>query len=256
MKPFIPADGSRPPRRGARRRPRLETSGISAAHLAIRDVVRRTYERCRSEYESLLAGRPVRYKLPRYYDRSGDLLVDDDESAVVQRGRQSEWDRLVKFLVENRVDPELYVRISFEPEQLKLERPPEPFQLRSAERLHAYLEARDSMGDVIAAALESQRTLATTEICYLINGGRTNVSQATLTVLSDESLELSPLFRYCLARSMVGVKFQRLAREYLRPAILQFSYYEGHYAEHWNRWLPCGFVEQARKLYKRYQRQL
>lgn len=245
--------GSRP-LRAARRRasvgvaPATTTATTALAALAAR--IRVWYEEARSAYESLLTGARVRYRAPRRYAGVAARCMEEDESVVLERAVPPVWDKLAAFFLARKIDAALYIRVQFEPAQLKLRAAPEPHQLITEARLAAYEERKQKLGPALATALASQKEIAAMEIAAVEGDGRSS-EDACAATLVNTSVELSPLFRYCLARSMPGERFRAIAKLYVYAAVRQFMCYREHYCAHWRAWLPSGFPAMAEALYER-----
>jgi hypothetical protein len=215
--------------------------------------VRAVYERERSRYETLREGRLVRYKAPLYYNRRAALRAsgDDGSGDPIEPARDSTWEAMATFFLQARIDPELYIRIQFEPASLRLHDPPEPRQLLTPARQTLYTQAKAALAGNIALSLGTQQEIATSEAAYVCSSGR-STADAVAHVIADENLELSPLFRYCLARSMTGERFQTLAGIYKVRAVLQYVCYADAYQATWHQHLPVGFARMAESLYEIY----
>ncbi len=223
-----------------------------AQETAVGLLVRRAYERERCAYDSLLQNKYVPYKAPKYYQGAATIRMNGPDGPVVQKARSSVWTTLAAYFLTHRIDPDLFMRAQFSPAALKLDRPPEPNELLSSNRLALYHDTVQSMERTIAVSLTSQRSKATVEIAFAEAAGKTPLD-AYMWVLTNDGIELSPLFRYCLARSLTGVQFQDVARHYLPAAVLQYIYFAAAYEQHWGAYLPPGFARVAEQLYARAQ---
>lgn len=206
------------------------------------------YERERSLYESLLSGKQIEYRAPASYDGKSALYVEGEDDAKVENSKKSIWRTLADFFSANKIDPRLYIRVQFEPSQLGLRRAPEPTQLMTPECIHVYHQALARIGPTVELALLTQRAVASAAIVNNEELG-CDRDQAVITVITNDSIELSPLFRYCLAWSMGTDKFRKLARLYQDHAVIQFQRFRQYYQRYWSEWLPVGFVLLADKIY-------
>jgi hypothetical protein len=70
-------------------------------------------------------------------------------------------------------------------------------------------------------------------------------------VLSDESTDLSPLFRFCIARRFLdrGEAFRDIAQRYAVEAALQYSRSPDDYDAVFGRYVPPGFRAKAAAVY-------
>jgi hypothetical protein len=241
-----------PQRRLSQRQPGdAEPKAVVESPLGI--MLRAVYERERSRYDTMRAGRQVDYVAPRFYKTRVAARYDDDDGSgdVVAKGRVSTWEKLAEFLLREKIDPELFLRVQFQPETLKLSNPPEPSQLMTPDCMQAYDRALSGMDNLVAVSLITQQEIASSEVGFICAGGR-STADAIEQVIMDENLELSPLFRFCLARSMTGERFQYLARYYQTPAVLQYVCCAAAFNASWHQYLPMGFAGMADRLYKFY----
>lgn len=208
--------------------------------------VRRAYIEERSEWETLRSGVAVQYKPAKRYDGKRD--VETDDGLVLEKGTASIWVKLAQFFIENKIEPRAYIHAQFE-EAGKRERPPNPDQLTSANSLFRWKRAKKRKEAEIKLALQIQATIATKKITILqAYGGKTPEDTSAITLLNI-GLELSALFRYCLALSIGGKRFRRIARQFELEACLQFERFRKFYLRHWSKVLPEGFSERSRLIY-------
>jgi hypothetical protein len=210
--------------------------------------VRRMYVDLRTQYESLLAGEPVLYTPPRRYDGQPAVVIEDD--LVVEKGVKSVWMKLAEFLLARGYAPDMYLRLVLDPHRLRLGRTPEPGQLMTPDCVRYFEKLHARLGESLQVALNTQRAVATASIQGLESTGMSR-DEAVAVVLCDKGMGLSPLFRYCLARSMPLPRFQRLARRFLPGALAQFAMYRQQYARVWRAFLPVGFVRMATRRRQR-----
>lgn len=211
--------------------------------------IRQVYIRERSAYESMVNGREIHWTVPKLYDGKPDLKIEDADEGegVVEKGSQNTWLDLARKFLAKKIDPEPYIRESFD--KMVLGKPPEPRQLLSEAAIEHWEKMKDKLEGEVETALTIQTRLAYSGITYLRPAHTEN--QAYTLVLRDEDLDLSPLFRYCLAVRL-GRKepeFLTIAAGCRMGAVLQFMRYEEAYLKHWSAWLPRGFQAKARRWY-------
>lgn len=80
--------------------------------------------------------------------------------------------------------------------------------------------------------LLTQKRIAEGARCMARIGG-TSILDAWANVLSNKGLQLTPLFRYCLARILGGDRFEELVERYETAALLQYQYHAEAYAHTW-----------------------
>ncbi len=72
--------------------------------------------------------------------------------------------------------------------------------------------------------------------------------RACRMTLTDDTLELSPLLRYCVA---YDAHHDDIAEHFFSDAVMQFCRYEEFYLKHWNLLLPKQFKHWAADEYAR-----
>lgn len=228
---------ARPPD-GARRRARPGDDPLAAR-------CRSAYVRARSQAETDRRGVPFAWRPPRAYDGRPPATVDG--AVVEDRGAAPVWPKLAAFCRENDLDPDAYVAWVFADRGLG--RIPEPLQVITRAALAAYRGAAAQEEGRLAEALGIQQAVARRHVLVLtaIRGDR---DAATAEVLTDPVLPLSALFRLCLARSLDGKVFARIARLYQTAAAVQFQPLRRAYRRAWRGWLPRDFVAEAADLYR------
>ncbi len=227
---------------------RVQPATVSDLTHKVADRARAAYERERSRYESLVSGKNIRYRAPRVYGGHDPLRLADAPEVEIVKGRASIWVRLATFCLSHRIEPEAYMQAQFDSDEMRLRRSPEPAQLMTEGRLCSYREARARHGAMVAQALHSQLGVVRAEVAFTMEAAM-SAEAATLVVLMNDGIELSPLFRYCIARS-IGKACQLAAKSYRLEAIMQFNCFPEHYVAHWRRYLPVGFATMAVEAYK------
>ncbi len=215
--------------------------GFTAAEVRLSRVVRAVYVRCRSLAESMRRAVKFDYRPPRSYDQGSGGGERKVQAPV--------WLRLARWLVGHKLEPLRYVHYHLL--QPDLERMPEPADLMSATARERFLaQRRQRLGDV-RRALPAERTafFEAVSLAELMTGKQG--TEIWGDVLTDDTVSLSPLFRYCLAKSVGGVSFERIAAYYRSSALAQFSQYPAAYARYWEAVLPAGFARSARRDYLR-----
>src|SRR5262249_44087429 len=159
------------------------------------------------QYLSVLQGRKVPYRAGRCWDGPGE--------AADYRG--SVWLKILHRCRAQGIDPVLYVRWHLHVNTLAGARPPEPNQLLGG-KLVAAFRARDPALERRAVEIEwsTDRTCARREINYLHELCGMSEKGAHRLALSDESTDLSPLFRFCNALRLLdwGEAFRDIAQRY------------------------------------------
>lgn len=209
--------------------------------------IRAAYVREREAFETRELGEPYRYRVPRRYD--GVPPVETEDGVELDRGTRSVWLRLAReFFGPGGIDPDLYIRIQFEHVPFG-RRPPEPNQLGSAGRVRTWERAFAAKEEEVRLALQLESEIAKMWISYHQRMVGRLKEDSYEIVLLDTALELSPLFRYCLARSIGGLRFRRIAKRYEIGACVQYRRYRAYYKRHWGGVLPAGFSRHSRQVY-------
>ena len=76
---------------------------------------------------------------------------------------------------------------------------------------------------------------------------------ALVSVLLDDTVELSPLFRYCAAvfsRNNDPERFGKVIEYYYEPALVQYMRSKKNYDEIWREFIPEDFRREAPRKYE------
>lgn len=209
--------------------------------------LRAVYVQERSAFETMKLGEPVKYQVPRSYD--GRPAVETDGGVELQPATRSVWWVLARFLAAEDFSPEAFIEAQFD-RLGPTARPPEPRQLRSAACVRRAAQFVAATAREIPLELVLQRKQAATRISYLQLYGREAKEDSYAIALLDSDLELSPLFRYCLALSIGGLRFRRIAKRFETEACFQYQRYRKHYKRHWGELLPPGFGRFSKRVYQ------
>lgn len=165
------------------------------------------------------------------------------------RVHQPVWPRLAAFIRKNNLPPAEYIAFLF---SLRKVHPLLPDQMMSAASLQQYQERQVSpsnSAENLDAALKMQILKARAELVHRMrnDGVRKKLgwSQKDIltSVLTDDSLPLSALFRYCLA---VSERLPDVAARLRGAAEGQYMRNPDAYDRAWRRWLPSMFGAIAR----------
>jgi len=213
-------------------------------------AVRAAYKSERTRWESFKAGEPVDYSVPRRYNGTPPLKVDGE--LEIEKGAVNVWQRLANFFLEEEIDAASYITVLFDGLMGKLKkvdkRAPEPPQLLAKEYQEIWHQNKDAVIERIRVSLLIEKNRAEQRFSSLRFGGRA-AKDAWASVLTDSSMELSPLFRYCIASRIGGNRFGRIAAHYESRAVMQFERYRPFYRKQWKALLPKGFAKRSRVLY-------
>lgn len=242
-------DRDRRPSSRSRRAQRPETEFSPAEH-AVAKIVRRTYIEDRSAWERLQRGTDYEYRPSRLYDKGAPA---HDLDGKPHKAVPSIWLSLARRFIVLELDPADYIHRLFE-KKLVRGRAPEPAALLNREFLD-YYRSESCHGDELEEcrlSLLVQCRTAASNIAYW-QSARMGFEQSHSTVLCDEALELSALFRFCLACKLMerGALFADIARQYEGEAAVQFQRSKKEYLESWGEWLPPDFAKRSRRIYLR-----
>lgn len=226
-------------RRWAGADPKQFPPDVQRSRLAFR--IREIYIRERSASEQLLFGGEYRYRPPRSYDGPHEMTEQQVAAGSV-------WYKMMVFYVAHKIDEHAFIAYMFgraEPGG----RLPEPNMLYGPKSLAKWEKAQAEKGREIETTLVVQRRIAMANIAFLQRLAGKSATESFERTIVDTTLALSGLFRYCLASSIPGKRFRRLAAYYEGDACLQFERYRKYYKRHWKDFLPVGFIKRSRKVY-------
>ena len=231
-----------------RTRPLRDVGGeeIDLSSPTVMQLVKLIYGRERSRWETLKAGEQVSYVFPKRYD--GEPPKTIEHQLVLEKGTKSEWVRLTKWLQEHGIPAAPFMSLVFDHLMTTEKRAPEPYQLRTKKYLRLWNKYKDRAEERIRLALVSQNEVAARHTAAWRTAGRSS-EDAWVIVLTNLGLELSPLFRYCVASALGGKRFRRIAARFHADAIMQFERYRKFYLAHWDFLLPKGFASGSRRAY-------
>lgn len=212
-------------------------------------AVKEAYVAARSRWLSRMQGAKVAYKPPHSYDGTSAVYIDGE--AIAEKPKRSEWAALARWLAENQY-PVSYIAFQFE--QLpSYGRPPEPKQLSNPKYVEMWQKSFGKIDMELTIQLRlDQDTFSRELACQEIIGERR--FRAILLVLGNDSLAISPLFRFCVCRRMKHKSMLYIAKNYALEAATQFMQAPQVYLRVWGDWIPAGFCAEADKLYRRWLR--
>lgn len=208
--------------------------------------VKLCYEYERSRWESKKARKHVEYRAPVTYDGTSSPDLDGALKAVSRR--KSQWQMLLDWCDKRRIEPHEFICMSFDHTLIDRKLAPEPSELRSEKYLLTWRKYRPRLLESMETKLGMEKRAGSAAIAsYQVVGTKRDDSYAI--VLMNRHVAMSPLMRYCLARSIGGVRFRRIATRFEPEAILQFMRYRRQYKKAWKDVLPKGFAARARRIY-------
>ena len=217
------------------------------AHAVRAWLVKVAYVQERSRWESFKDGATVTYRPPRSYDGKKPVTIDGE--VEMAPGKDSVWQRIVDWCDNRGIPPEQYIRAVFSDLPIDRKCAPDPPQILGPVYEDKWKKVSAKVPDRLAAALASEKALARTHLIVNQSLHGDTAEFAQRLVLADGNLDLSPLFRYCLAMSIGTKVMRKLARKFQAEAVLQFECYPQHYEKVWAKMLPDGFSAMAKRLY-------
>ncbi len=226
-------------------RPSKQASRCGQAERRIRqhaDRLKATYIRERRFYESQISLRNSQY-------RPSERL-DGREATQEHPAYPDVWYQIAETLLSEGIDPADYVHRIFQASIGRTLSPPMVKELLTDKMRESFEEAYQYIKEQVAWALQHEHSIASVEIIGYQEYGGCSMLKATWLTLCDGLLDLSDLYRYCLARSMKKKRFTQLARnQFEDSAILQFMAAREAYRVSWKDVLPAGFDDRAQKRY-------
>lgn len=232
------ADHMRPSSHG-RVKTVVNENGFSENEMKLGKRIKSIYIAQRTAFDRRIKGIETIWRSCRRYDQGVSETVETKAVLPV-------WITLARFFREKEINPYDYINFHFQKQLIT--NPLEPFQLKTDKNWQDYEVWKKKEVKSILIAFRTQKSICTTNIQIVqSNGSRASNKEVYVDVLTDEALELSALFRYCLARSL---NLKDIASIYEQQAAMQFYCNPDAYLKIWKKWLPQGFHERARKLFK------
>ncbi len=212
--------------------------------------LRQVYTLARMRWESMRSGRSTKYVPAAAYNGRSARKIDGDYT--VEKKVPSEWNKLAKWFDEEGIDGAEYIRFVFSslPHDNS---PPEPRQLKSAKYADEWDKVKDKLVEEMQIELKLQRDVAIGELVIRQKVYEESYLLAAQMTVGSGDLELSPLFRYCLACQIAfetgSKKLLRMADKLEAEAVWQFEQHRALYKKVWQDILPKGFAKRSREVY-------
>lgn len=161
--------------------------------------------------------------------------------------REAIWPQLALWSIQHELEPQLLVRAVF---AARTDIMPEPNMLKGERALELYNHYRERYYELLQRSFDSQRRSVVVETTKLRvqYGDKWDQARIYEAVIGDPNLELTALFRYCLA---CAARRKDLASRYYTAAVLQYVPCRDFYERVWKHWLPAKFVDRAPQEYRR-----
>ena len=244
----MPGDGAAPIK---------DVSSGSAEERDLCQQLKTTYTLERRLYEARLGKsdkRPYRAH-PRYDGKVIDGVTVEDS----KRRIKNTWLSIVQTLRPSRVHPCLYVRVIFQGIAGTVMAPPYPDQLVSKKWMKFFHEQSENLVGTLPEDFRRQCKFSRSYLLRYQQALGYDFQSAVYYLLTDKLAPLSPLYRYCMAVSMLREPnaakiqnvplFTRVAKRIEREAVIQYTCFPCEYGEVWEDFLPANFSEDAERIY-------
>lgn len=216
--------------------------GFSPLELAVRAA----YVRERTRHETARHGTVGTYKVPLEAD--GRTAKYRGEK-LIERAVKSTWQKIVELCEAERIDPQTYIATIFanlEPDAIC----PNPNYFHGQKALDRWYELCRGQEKIVELSLNLETSVAAEKMSYYMSLDFPK-RRAYRTTLVDDTLNLSPLFRYCVARSL---NYDDIAEHFYPTAVSQYIQFSAYYDKYWREFLPKGFARSAAKDFKSIMR--
>lgn len=174
-----------------------------------------------------------------------------EETAKSVESKDMIWLTIARKVIARRMDPGLFVRRYFASLHSD-SKSPRASMMNSDTVFNNYDRGREASNQIIRVAFRIQTETAETEMC-LAQQHEPKLT-AWESVLTDDDIPISSLFRYCLALKIAlenkSRRFKDVAEQYARLAALQYIEDPDVYDEVWGEWIPAGFRESSDVVYE------
>ena len=164
----------------------------------------------------------------------GPRLDQPEYNADDELVRESFWLRATKFLLGHEFDPLACVSAMFT-DAFGGAFDPWPERLISKRNLDGFAAATLAAANTIPAEFAFQQSVCRRYTALIKEDEHLTGQELFARVLLDETINMSALFRYCLARN---VKLEEAAGQFFRPALLQYVLHADTYDRVWKQWIP------------------
>ena len=152
------------------------------------------------------------------------------------------WERAVKFFLGHKLNIERCLIVRFALAGQSKVDSVWPNTLASPKYLEDYLKASEGQVEDLQIALNVERAICRNYLLGIEGDNDPNTTTVLRRAITSKQLNLSPLFRYCLAKE---VNFVDLARRFYRAAKEQYLCAPEEYREVWKNGLPADFVTRV-----------
>lgn len=201
-------------------------------------AVRTAYIAARTRYEQACKGMIGIYVPSLGMDgRSAKYRGDK----IIEKAVPSDWQRIADLCIAEKINPRSYISTIFASLDPAKKTVPNPNYFCGEKALDTWRQSRRGQERAIELSLRSETEAAANKMGFYLSMGFTK-RRAYRTTLLDDSLGLSPLFRYCVA---VSLKYDDIADHFYTAAMTQFAEFDKYYRKFWAEMLPAGFAKRA-----------
>ena len=202
------------------------------------ELCRATYIRERTNFATLRPGSSKNKKVRAYTPHP---KWDGGEDA---NGHQHKpyWPKMARFMLEHELDPEYCIHMQFG-DRKRTDDPPFPSHITSVNWLDRYqVESPEVLISEVKDALQTEKAHCMWAIALIEDDDDAQGPELWREVLFDDTIPMSPLFRYCVA---YRDKLHDVANEYEQSAMVQYSLARKAYEEGWKGWIPEDFKDSV-----------
>jgi hypothetical protein len=189
---------------------------------------------------------------------SGEV-TEDNPRGDVRRSKAAEmWLKIARIVIEQKLSPESFVNAQFVVLS-PTSKPPFPTMLLGGQALSTYHEGRKLSQAAIVVSLECQIHHCQQQIAELkYSSLKVSGEDAWARVINDLSIELTALFRLCMASYVAAQpgtinrqRFVQLINQFRDAAAVQYCLDSEAYDRVWQNKIPANFKAEAEQIYRR-----
>ena len=189
----------------------------------VADECRAIYIRERQLFQMMMNGDERQYIPNKKWD-GNDFPDSYDEKSV--------WPKIASFTIEHQFDPAVCIWARFQHQKsMNNRRPPMPNQIALDKYVDMYKVAIEQSSEAIKQQLEFDREYLKKELRILrLDDAELSSKEACELVLLDETIPVSPLFRYCLAHQE---GLDKVKEWFFDAACSQYRRFPNQYVAYW-----------------------
>jgi len=214
--------------------------------------LKNTYTLQRRLYETQRDGVVSTYRPAKKYDGASKSLYGADDVTLEGKERPliNLWEYLAAKLFRRDIKPTDYVERVFATMRGEVVSCPMPTQLLSDTWYERYKTSAESILREVESDFRTQRQVARSEVVVNITCGDMSNEKAIFEAVTDPNINLTDLFRYCLALSVDDEMVRSAAERFWVGAALEYHPRRRQYKKVWGGYIPREFPKEARELYR------